>query len=540
MSERAGTPARPEDLVNVDELIAAYYDIKPDPTVPEQRVVFGTSGHRGSSLDGAFNEAHIAAVSLAVAEYRAEQGVTGPLFLGADTHPLSQPAERTARAVLTAAGVDVQVPATNDDEYVPTPSLSHAILVHNRDREENLADGVIITPSHNPPRDGGIKYNPTHGGPADVDATGWIAKRANELLESRAEIPQDGGPSVSHFDFLGDYVEDLADVINFEAIRESDLRIAAHPLGGASQNYWSAIQDRYDIDLTVVGPGIDPQWAFMTLDWDGKIRMDPSSAHAMAGVLEYRDQFDLVTGNDADADRHGIVTRDGGLMNPNHFLAVAIDYLLTHRPDWPTDAKIGKTIVSSRMIDRVVASHGRELFEVPVGFKWFVSGLLDGGTVFGGEESAGASFVRFDGTAWSTDKDGILLALLAAEMWAVTGKSPSERYVELTEQFGEPAYARTDSPATTEQKAKLAKLSPDDVAATELAGEPIVEVLTHAPGNGAAIGGLVLRSESAWCAIRPSGTEAVMKVYAESFRGEDHLALVQQAAVEILGSALGE
>lgn len=540
MSERAGTPARPEDLVNVDELIAAYYDIKPDPTVPEQRVVFGTSGHRGSSLDGAFNEAHIAAVSLAVAEYRAEQGVTGPLFLGADTHPLSQPAERTARAVLTAAGVDVQVPATNDDEYVPTPSLSHAILVHNRDREENLADGVIITPSHNPPRDGGIKYNPTHGGPADVDATGWIAKRANELLESRAEIPQDGGPSVSHFDFLGDYVEDLADVINFEAIRESDLRIAAHPLGGASQNYWSAIRGRYDIDLTVVGPGIDPQWAFMTLDWDGKIRMDPSSAHAMAGVLEYRDQFDLVTGNDADADRHGIVTRDGGLMNPNHFLAVAIDYLLTHRPDWPTDAKIGKTIVSSRMIDRVVASHGRELFEVPVGFKWFVSGLLDGGTVFGGEESAGASFVRFDGTAWSTDKDGILLALLAAEMWAVTGKSPSERYVELTEQFGEPAYARTDSPATTEQKAKLAKLSPDDVAATELAGEPIVEVLTHAPGNGAAIGGLVLRSESAWCAIRPSGTEAVMKVYAESFRGEDHLALVQQAAVEILGSALGE
>lgn len=540
MSERAGTPARPEDLVNVDELIAAYYDIKPDPTVPEQRVVFGTSGHRGSSLDGAFNEAHIAAVSLAVAEYRAEQGVTGPLFLGADTHPLSQPAERTARAVLTAAGVDVQVPATNDDEYVPTPSLSHAILVHNRDREENLADGVIITPSHNPPRDGGIKYNPTHGGPADVDATGWIAKRANELLESRAEIPQDGGPSVSHFDFLGDYVEDLADVINFEAIRESDLRIAAHPLGGASQNYWSAIRGRYDIDLTVVGPGIDPQWAFMTLDWDGKIRMDPSSAHAMAGVLEYRDQFDLVTGNDADADRHGIVTRDGGLMNPNHFLAVAIDYLLTHRPDWPTDAKIGKTIVSSRMIDRVVASHGRELFEVPVGFKWFVSGLLDGGTVFGGEESAGASFVRFDGTAWSTDKDGILLALLAVEMWAVTGKSPSERYVELTEQFGEPAYARTDSPATTEQKAKLAKLSPDDVAATELAGEPIVEVLTHAPGNGAAIGGLVLRSESAWCAIRPSGTEAVMKVYAESFRGEDHLALVQQAAVEILGSALGE
>ncbi|MGO1673579.1 MAG: phosphoglucomutase (alpha-D-glucose-1,6-bisphosphate-dependent) [Canibacter sp.] len=540
MSERAGTPARPEDLVNVDELIAAYYDIKPDPTVPEQRVVFGTSGHRGSSLDGAFNEAHIAAVSLAVAEYRAEQGVTGPLFLGADTHPLSQPAERTARAVLTAAGVDVQVPATNDDEYVPTPSLSHAILVHNRDREENLADGVIITPSHNPPRDGGIKYNPTHGGPADVDATGWIAKRANELLESRAEIPQDGGPSVSHFDFLGDYVEDLADVINFEAVRESDLRIAAHPLGGASQNYWSAIRDRYDIDLTVVGPGIDPQWAFMTLDWDGKIRMDPSSAHAMAGVLEYRDQFDLVTGNDADADRHGIVTRDGGLMNPNHFLAVAIDYLLTHRPDWPTDAKIGKTIVSSRMIDRVVASHGRELFEVPVGFKWFVSGLLDGGTVFGGEESAGASFVRFDGTAWSTDKDGILLALLAVEMWAVTGKSPSERYVELTEQFGEPAYARTDSPATTEQKAKLAKLSPDDVAATELAGEPIVEVLTHAPGNGAAIGGLVLRSESAWCAIRPSGTEAVMKVYAESFRGEDHLALVQQAAVEILGSALGE
>ena len=554
MHERAGRPARPEDLIDVDALLRAYTEVLPDPAVPSQRVVFGTSGHRGSSLDGSFNEAHIVAISAAIAEYRAAQGIRGPLFIGADTHALSAPAEHTARSVLSAAGVKVLARAGSGDEiFVPTPALSHAILAHNRDRaadDPQRADGIVVTPSHNPPRDGGFKYNPPHGGPADTDATGWIAARANELLERGVDgIPrasEDGigaagaaATPVGRYDFLGEYVESLGEAIDVDAIRDAGVRIAAHPLGGASAAYWAAIRDRFGLDLTVLGPGVDPQWGFMHLDWDGKIRMDPSSPHVMSTVDEYRDLYAIVTGNDADADRHGIVTADAGLMNPNHFLAVAIDYLLAHRPDWPTTAGIGKTLVSSGMIDRVVAAHGRELLEVPVGFKWFVPGLSDGSVVFGGEESAGASFLRFDGTAWSTDKDGILLALLAAEIQAVTGQSPSERYRELAERFGEPAYARVDAAATPEQKARLAALAPEDVTDTELAGDPITAILTSAPGNGAPIGGLKVQTEHAWFAARPSGTEDVMKVYAESFRGPDHLAEVQQAAQALVSRVLG-
>ncbi|MGO1539636.1 MAG: phosphoglucomutase (alpha-D-glucose-1,6-bisphosphate-dependent) [Leucobacter sp.] len=548
MHERAGQLAQTQDLVNVDELIEAYTAIVPDPSNPAHRVVFGTSGHRGSSLDGSFNEAHIVAISAAIAEYRAAQGIEGPLFIGADTHPLSEPAEHTARDVLSAAGVQVLARSGSGDEvYVPTPALSHAILLHNRDRaadDPGRADGIVVTPSHNPPSDGGFKYNPPHGGPADADATNWIANRANELLASGVDsIPRDGhdgvqGVAVGRYDFLGNYVEDLEQVINIAAIRESGIRMAAHPLGGASVAYWAAIRDRFDLDLSVLGNGVDPQWAFMHLDWDGKIRMDPSSASVMSTVTGYRDQYALVTGNDADADRHGIVTADAGLMNPNHFLAVAIDYLLSHRPDWPKTAGIGKTLVSSAIIDRVVASHGRTLLEVPVGFKWFVPGLADGRVVFGGEESAGASFQRFDGSAWSTDKDGILLCLLAAEIHAVTGKSPSERYRELVEQFGDPAYARVDAPATPEQKARLNELSPADVTATELAGDPITAILTNAPGNEAPIGGLKVQTEHAWFAARPSGTEDVMKIYAESFRGPEHLAEVQAAARSLVENAL--
>ena len=550
MHERAGRLATSEDLIDVDALVAAYAETVPDPADPAQRVVFGTSGHRGASLNGSFNEAHIIAISAAIAEYRAAQGIEGPLFIGADPHPLSGPAELTAREVLSAAGVRVLARAGSGDEiYVPTPAVSHAILTHNRDRaadDPNRADGIVVTPSHNPPQDGGFKYNPPHGGPAGSEATTWIADRANELLASgvsaipRASEDGMGGEPVGRYDFLGNYVDDLENVIDVAAIREAGIRIGAHPLGGASTAYWAAIRDRYDLEITVLGPGIDPRWSFMHLDWDGKIRMDPSSASVMATVEPYRDEFPLVTGNDADADRHGIVTADGGLMNPNHFLAVAIDYLLTHRPDWPVSAGIGKTLVSSGMIDRVVASHGRHLLEVPVGFKWFVPGLSDGSVVFGGEESAGASFQRFDGTAWSTDKDGILLCLLAAEIQAVTGQSPSERYRELVERFGDPAYARVDGPATAKQKARLAALSPEDVTDTELAGDAITAVLTEAPGNGASIGGLKVQTEHAWFAARPSGTEDVLKIYAESFRGAEHLAEVQLAARALVDRALGE
>ena len=555
MHERAGLRAETGDLINVEALLRAFAEVIPDPAVAEQRVVFGTSGHRGTALNGSFNEAHIAAISLAIAEYRAAQGIEGPLFLGGDTHALSAPALEVAASVLEAAGVHVLLPAGSGDEtFVPTPALSRAILAHNHDRaagDPHRADGIVVTPSHNPPRDGGFKYNPPHGGPADTDATGWIAARANEMLEngewreavegSDREAHTPG--SIGHYDYVAGYVEELESVIDMRAIREAGVRIGAHPLGGASEAYWAAIRDRYELTLTVLGPGVDPKWAFMHLDWDGKIRMDPSSASVMQTVAAFRDDpefdFDIITGNDADSDRHGIVTRDAGLMNPNHFLAVAIDYLLTHRPDWPASAGIGKTLVSSAIIDRVVASHGRTLLEVPVGFKWFVPGLGDGGVVFGGEESAGASFQRFDGSAWSTDKDGILLALLAAEIQAVTGQSPSERYRDLTERFGAPVYARIDAAATPAQKAALAALSPADVTDTELAGDQITAVLVAAPGNGAAIGGLKVQTEHAWFAARPSGTEDVMKIYAESFRGEDHLAEVQAAAKALVARVLG-
>ena len=553
MHERAGLQAQAGDLIEVDGLLRAFTEVVPDLSNSQQRVAFGTSGHRGTALHGSFNEAHIAAISLAIAEYRAAQGIEGPLFLGGDTHALSVPALKVAASVLEAAGVHVLLPAGSGDEtFVPTPALSRAILSHNHDRaaDDSLrADGIVVTPSHNPPRDGGFKYNPPHGGPADTDATSWIAARANELLvngewrdfgaATGAEREVRAPGTIGHYDYVAGYVDELESVIDMQAIREAGVKIGAHPLGGASEAYWAAIRDRYELDLTVLGPGVDPQWAFMHLDWDGKIRMDPSSASVMQTVDAYRHEFDIVTGNDADSDRHGIVTRDAGLMNPNHFLAVAIDYLLTHRPDWPQSAGIGKTLVSSAIIDRVVASHGRTLLEVPVGFKWFVPGLSDGTVVFGGEESAGASFQRFDGNAWSTDKDGILLALLAAEIQAVTGQSPSERYRELTERFGAPVYARIDAAATPAQKAALGALSPADVTDTELAGDPITAVLVAAPGNGAAIGGLKVQTEHAWFAARPSGTEDVMKIYAESFRGEDHLAEVQAAAKALVARVLG-
>lgn len=540
MHERAGTPATESDLIDVEALLRAYYDLHPDVSIPEQRVVFGTSGHRGSSLNTAFNEDHILAITQAVVDYRNSQGITGPLFIGADTHALSGPAQTTALDVLVANGV--RVLADEYDDYVPTPALSHAILKWNNDpakRAEGEADGIVITPSHNPPQDGGIKYNPPHGGPADSDATSWIAKRANELIAGELhEVNQAEPSAVETYDFRGSYVEDLAQIIDFDAIKRSGIRIGADPLGGASVGYWGAIRDRYGIDLEVVNEKVDTRWAFMTLDWDGKIRMDPSSPNAMASVLANRDRFDILTGNDADADRHGIVTPDGGLMNPNHYLAVAIEYLYTHRPDWPADAAIGKTLVSSSMIDRVAESLGRTLVEVPVGFKWFVPGLIDGSVGFGGEESAGASFLRKDGTVWTTDKDGILLCLLASEIRAVTGKSPSQLYAELVKRFGDPAYERTDAAASAAQKAALGKLDGDAISATELAGEPIVAKLSSAPGNGAAVGGVKVATEHAWFAARPSGTEDVYKIYAESFKGPEHLAEVQAEAKRIVDAAL--
>ncbi|MCM3657594.1 phosphoglucomutase (alpha-D-glucose-1,6-bisphosphate-dependent) [Agromyces mediolanus] len=541
MHERAGTPALEADLIDVDALVRAYYELTPDVSVPAQRVAFGTSGHRGSSLNSSFNETHILAITQAIVEYRTAQGITGPLFIGSDTHALSAPAQTTALDVLV--GNRVRVLVDEFDDYVPTPALSRAIIAWNADparRAEGEADGIVITPSHNPPQDGGFKYNPPHGGPADSDATSWIANRANELIEAGLTGVNQAEPSaVETYDFRTAYVDDLASIIDFDAIRESGIRIGADPLGGASVNYWAAIRDRYDLDLTVVNELVDPSWSFMTLDWDGKIRMDPSSPNAMASVVAKAGDFDLLTGNDADADRHGIVTPDGGLMNPNHYLAVAIEYLFAHRPEWRADAAIGKTLVSSSMIDRVAASLGRRLWEVPVGFKWFVPGLIDGSVGFGGEESAGASFLRFDGSVWTTDKDGILLCLLAAEIRAVTGKSPSELYRGLVERFGDPAYERTDAAATPEQKAALGRLDGDAIAATELAGEPITAKLSKAPGNDAAIGGVKVVSEDAWFAARPSGTEDVYKVYAESFRGPEHLRLVQAEAQRIVGQALG-
>ncbi len=541
--ERAGTPALEEDLIDVDAVIGAYYDRTPDPDNPDQQVVFGTSGHRGSSLDAAFNDAHIAATTQAIVEYRSSQGIGGPLFIGKDTHALSAPAWTTAIEVLRANGVDVY--AEGDNEYTPTPAVSRAIVVHNRDHAGSgatTADGIVVTPSHNPPRDGGFKYNPPHGGPAGSDATTVIAARANELLRDPSAINRTAfekvSPDLNRFDYLGRYCDDLATALNLDAIRDTDLHIGADPLGGASVDYWGYLAQNLGLDLTVINDTVDPQWAFMTLDTDGKIRMDCSSPNAMASLIKNRRDFDISTGNDADADRHGIVTPDAGLMNPNAYLSVAIQYLYANRPGWNPDAGIGKTLVSSSMIDRVASQLGRTLVEVPVGFKWFVDGLQSGEIGFGGEESAGASFLALDGTTWTTDKDGILLALLASEIRAVTGKSPSELYGELESEHGSPSYARLDAPANREQKAKLAKLDASAVSVTELAGEPITQILTTAPGNGAPIGGLKVCTASAWFAARPSGTEDVYKIYAESFRGPDHLAQVQEAARAAVSAAL--
>ncbi|MGW1270358.1 phosphoglucomutase (alpha-D-glucose-1,6-bisphosphate-dependent), partial [Streptomyces sp. NPDC002491] len=533
--ERAGRTADPEDLVDVARLVTAYYALHPDPADPAQRVAFGTSGHRGSSLNSAFNEDHIAATSQAICEYRAAQGTDGPLFLGVDSHALSEPARVTALEVFAANGVTVLIDGA--DGYTPTPAVSHAILTHNRGRTAALADGVVVTPSHNPPADGGFKYNPPSGGPAGSDATSWIQDRANEIIVSGLKdvrrVPYARALAASttqRYDFLGAYVADLPAVLDLDAIRASGVRIGADPLGGASVAYWGRIAEQHRLDLTVVNPLTDPTWRFMTLDWDGKIRMDCSSPYAMASLIGQRDRFDIATGNDADADRHGIVTQDAGLMNPNHYLAAAIAYLYAHREQWPASAGVGKTLVSSSMIDRVADDLGRRLVEVPVGFKWFVDGLVDGSLGFGGEESAGASFLRRDGSVWTTDKDGIILALLASEITAVTGKTPSEHYAALTDRFGAPAYARIDAPATREEKALLGRLSPAQVTADTLAGEAVTAVLTEAPGNGASLGGIKVTTENAWFAARPSGTEDVYKIYAESFLGPDHLRRVQDEA----------
>ena len=559
MHERAGTPALPEDLIDVDAVVSAYYDRSPDVDDPAQQVVFGTSGHRGSSLDSAFNEAHIVATTAAIVEYRRAQGTDGPLFIGRDTHALSEPAWRTAVEVLAGAGVELRIDAR--DSWTPTPAVSHAILLANgagtaagvRVQGPGRADGIVVTPSHNPPRDGGFKYNPPHGGPADSDATSWIAARANELLRAGVgnvpRLPLDkaiAAETTRRHDFLAAYVDDLASVVDLEAIAQAGVRIGADPLGGAAVEYWAAIGERYGLDLTVVNPTVDPTWRFMTLDWDGKIRMDCSSPSAMAsllGVMRPADggpaPYDIATGNDADSDRHGIVTPDGGLLNPNHFLAVAIEYLFAHRPDWPEQAAVGKTLVSSALIDRVAAGLGRRLLEVPVGFKYFVPGLLDSSVGFGGEESAGASFLRRDGSVWTTDKDGIILGLLASEILAVTGRSPSQLHEEQVERYGASAYARIDAPANREQKARLGALTPEAVTATTLAGEEITSRLVRAPGNDEPIGGLKVTTESAWFAARPSGTEDVYKIYAESFRGEEHLAQVQTEAKAVVDAALG-
>jgi phosphoglucomutase len=548
---RAGQPAQPEDLVDVGRLVSAYFSEHPDVEQVAQRVAFGTSGHRGSSLDTAFNEDHIAATTQAICDYRSAQGIAGPLFLGKDTHALSEPATDTAIEVLAANEVTVLLDPA--DRYTPTPAVSLAILTYNEGRPGDdgaRSDGIVVTPSHNPPRDGGFKYNPPDGGPAGSDITGWIQDRANEHLRDGLaqvrRVPLDrarAADTTGRYDFLSAYVDALPDVVDIDAIRSAGVRIGADPLGGASVDYWAVIAERHKLDLTVVNPLVDPTFGFMTLDWDGKIRMDCSSPYAMASLVEKMKgggaAYDIATGNDADADRHGIVTPDAGLMNPNHFLAVAIDYLFTARDGWPDDAAVGKTLVSSSMIDRVAASLGRRLVEVPVGFKWFVPGLLDGSVGFGGEESAGASFLRRDGRVWTTDKDGILLCLLASEITARTGSSPGERYRKLVEKFGDPAYARVDAPATREQKAVLGKLSADQVTATELAGEPITAKLTEAPGNGAPLGGLKVVTESGWFAARPSGTEDVYKIYAESFRGPEHLERIQVEARQVVESSLG-
>jgi phosphoglucomutase len=543
VSEHAGRLAEPSTLVDFDALVRAYHELRPDPSVAAQRVAFGTSGHRGSSLHAAFNEAHILAMTEAICRWRRQRGIDGPLFLGRDTHGLSEPAFRTAVEVLAGHGVDVMVDGAGG--YTPTPAVSHAILTWNRGRREHLADGVVVTPSHNPPDDGGYKYNPPNGGPADTDVTGWMQDQANDLLAAGLDevprVPYEravSGPTVHRHDYVGAYVGDLPAVVDLDAVAGSGLRLGVDPLGGAAVAYWAAIAERHALDLEVTNDKVDPTFRFMHLDWDGRIRMDCSSPYAMAGLIELKDRFDVAFGNDADADRHGVVTPGAGLLNPNHYLAVAIAYLFGGERDWPAGTAVGKTLVSSGMIDRVTADLGRRLVEVPVGFKWFVDGLLDGSIGFGGEESAGASLLRRDGAAWTTDKDGIALCLLAAEMTARDGRDPGDRYQELTGRFGSPAYRRVDAPATPEQKAALGRLAASDVRADELAGEPIVEVVTHAPGNGAAIGGVKVITEHGWFAARPSGTEDVYKVYAESFQGDDHLERIIDEAQALVSSTL--
>jgi phosphoglucomutase len=539
----AGQPAPESALIDVGALVREYQNRKPDPGDPRQRVAFGTSGHRGTPIDGTFTEAHILAITQAICEYRAGQGINGPLFMGKDTHALSGPAQRTALEVLAANAVETVI--QRDDGVTPTPVVSHAILVHNRNRRTRRADGIVITPSHNPPADGGFKYNPPHGGPAETEVTSRIQDRANALLRAgNADVKRVPfvraihAESTHQSDFVMPYVEDLASAIDMDAIRSAGLKLGVDPLGGAAARYWGPIADSYGLDITVTNPAIDPTFRFMTLDHDGKIRMDCSSPYAMASLVKLKDRFDVAFGNDPDSDRHGIVTKSAGLMNPNHFLAVAIRYLLTHRPDWPAHAAVGKTLVSSAIIDRVVQGLGRTLSEVPVGFKWFVPGLFDGSFCFGGEESAGASFLRRDGTVWTTDKDGPLLDLLAAEITATTGKDPGEHYRELTAAYGSPLYTRIDSPATPEQKALLQKLSPESVKATQLAGEPITAKLTKAPGNDAPVGGLKVTAAGGWFAARPSGTENVYKVYAESFKDQRHLDTIVEEAQRIVAEAL--
>jgi len=541
----AGRPAPAELLTDIPALLAAYAGRQPDLADATQRVAFGTSGHRGSALAGSFNEAHVLAITQAVCEYRAQAGITGPLYLGKDTHALSRPAERSALEVLAANAVDTRVQA--GDGYTPTPVISRAILAWNRDAAAPRADGIVITPSHNPPQDGGIKYNPPHGGPADTDITGWIETRANALLaednrgvKRLSHAQALAAPTTVAEDFVGPYVADLAAVIDMDAIRAAGIRIGVHPLGGAAVAYWQPIAARYGLDIAVVDPAVDPAFAFMTLDHDGKIRMDCSSPYAMASLVALKDRFDIAWGNDADVDRHGIVTPSAGLMNPNHYLAVAIDYLLTHRPQWSERAAVGKTLVSSGLIDRVVAGRGRTLCEVPVGFKWFSGGLLDGSFCFGGEESAGASFLRRDGTVWTTDKDGIILGLLAAEITAVTGQDPARYYEGLAARYGAPAYARIDAAATAAQKAAFKRLTPERVTAAMLAGDPIVARLTRAPGNDAPIGGLKVTTAKGWFAARPSGTEDIYKIYAESFAGAAQLQQILSEAQQIVGDALRE
>jgi phosphoglucomutase len=544
ISPLAGKPAEPSRLVDIPKLITAYYSLVPDPAVPAQRVAFGTSGHRGAAFDASFNEAHILAITQAICQYRAAQKIDGPLFIGADTHALSTPALATAVEVLAANGVETMIAL--DDEYTPTPVLSHAIITYNRRRKQHHADGIIITPSHNPPQDGGFKYNPPHGGPAEKEITNWIEAKANAFLEKklrgikRMPLAQALRQKTTHrHDFLSAYVGDLANVIDMDLLRVAQVNLGVDPLGGAGVHYWRRIAEQYGITLTVISEEVDPTFRFMTVDWDGQIRMDPSSPYAMKRLLDIKDRFTLTCACDTDHDRHGVVTRTAGLMPPNHYLSVCVDYLFQNRPQWPATAAVGKTLVSSTMIDRVTARLGRTLYEVPVGFKWFVDGLSHGTLGFGGEESAGASFLRIDGTVWTTDKDGFIPVLLAAEITGRTGRDPGERYRDLVTEFGEPAYGRIDAPASPAQKTAISAMTAASITATQMAGEPITQVLSNAPGNGAAIGGVKVQTAHGWFAARPSGTENIYKIYAESFKGPEHLALIQKEAQAIVAAALG-